>query len=728
VELTTNALRFVASSPRGCGDLLARELQELGAGDVRERALGVEFTGPLSVAYRACLESRVASRVFLELVRFEAATDQDFHEAIRAIDWRPHVDPARTLACDFSGRHPALTHTRFGALRLKDGICDQLRDTTGARPDIAPERPAVRVHAHANGPQVTVSLDLSGEGLHRRGYRTETGEAPLRENLAAGMLLRAGWPAKAGAAGDFLDPMCGSGTLVIEAAMMAAQMAPNARRHYFGFFGWPGHDRAAWERVKQQALAREIRPALVLRGIDADPRVLEVARANARRAGVEAFVEFSSGQLEHARPRGERPGFLATNPPYGVRLEDRETARALMKQLGEVLRGHFGGWQAAILAGSPDAGLELGLRAERVHTLWNGALECRLLRLDISPDAERQLFHKGHAARIDETLADTPGARMFGNRIGKNLRQLEKWAAREQVSCYRIYDADMPEYSFAIDRYAEADGERVWLYVQEYAAPRTIEPEAVQRRRAEALAALPAVTGVPAERIHLRQRRRTTRGEQYEKLGQSAEFQLVEEAGLRFWVNFTDYLDTGLFLDHRLTRQRLRAEAARKRFLNLFAYTGSASVHAAAGRARTTTSVDMSATYLSWAQRNLAVNGFSGAHHELVQADCIAWLKEAVADRRQFDLIFLDPPTFSNSKRMADILDVQRDHRALVDRCMALLAPGGKLVFSNNAQKFKLDPELGQVYQVTDISRATLPRDFERNPRIHACFEIVHRV
>jgi 23S rRNA (guanine2445-N2)-methyltransferase / 23S rRNA (guanine2069-N7)-methyltransferase len=734
-----NPLRFVASSPRGFGDLLAQELRQLGAADVRERALGVEFSGTLEVAYRACLESRVASRVFLVVAEFDAPTDQAFYEAVRAVDWRPHVDPGRTLACDFSGRHPALTHTRFGALRLKDGICDQLRETTGARPDISTERPAVRVHAHANGPKVTVSLDLSGEGLHRRGYRAEAGEAPLRENLAAGILLRAGWAEKCARAGEFLDPMCGSGTLVIEAAMIAARMAPNARRHYFGFFGWPGHDREAWERVKGAALAREAKPAFALRGQDADGAVLEAARANAARAGLAEVVSFTRAQLRDARPVSgtasagddKLPGFLAANPPYGVRLEDRDAARALMKEFGAMLREHFTGWEAAILAGSPDAGLELGIRAERVHTVWNGALECRLLRLKISAAAEKQFFHKGGSARIDAALAATPGSKMFGNRIGKNLKLVEKWASKEQVSCYRIYDADMPEYSFAIDRYAEAPGtsasERVWLYVQEYAAPKTIEAEAVQRRRNEALAALPGVTGIPVERIHLRQRRKTARGEQYEKLGDDAEFQLVEEGGLRFWVNFTDYLDTGLFLDHRLTRQRLRAEAARARFLNLFAYTGSATVYAAAGRARETTTVDMSATYLEWAERNLAVNGFSASNHELIQADCIAWLKNAVAERRKYDLIFLDPPTFSNSKRMTDILDVQRDHADLVHRCMALLADGGKLVFSNNAQKFKLDAELADRYQVKDITRATIPKDYERNPRIHVCYEFTAR-
>jgi len=721
---TPDPRRFIASCPRGFGDLLARELRDLGALDVRERALGVEFSGPLAVAYRACLESRVASRVFLVLASFEAHDEARFYEAARALDWREHIDPSRTLACDFTGKHPGITHTRFGALRLKDAICDQLRDTTGRRPDISPERPGVRVHAHANGPTITVSLDLSGEGLHRRGYRAQAGEAPLRENLAAGMLVRAGWPEKSAAAAEFLDPMCGSGTLVIEAAMMAAGMAPGARRHYFGFFGWLGHERTAWESVKREALERERVPAFKLRGVDADARVLEAARDNAARAGVAAFVEFERGRLAETKPASAGTGFLATNPPYGVRLDDRSGARALMKELGGVLRERFGGWDAAILAGSADAGLELGLRAERVHTVWNGALECRLLRLHVSAEAEKNLLHTGRTARIDESLADSPGSKMFGNRIAKNLKQLKSWAEREQVSCYRLYDADMPEYSFAIDRYAEADAERVWLYVQEYAAPKTIEPAAVQRRRNEALAALPGATGVPAERIHLRQRRRTTRGEQYEKLGEQGDFRLVEESGLRFWVNFTDYLDTGLFLDHRLTRQRLRAAAMRRRFLNLFAYTGSATVYAAAGRARETTTVDMSATYLDWAKRNLAVNGFSGSQHQFIQADCISWLKDAVAERQVYDLIFLDPPTFSNSKRMDDILDVQRDHCALIDRCMALLSPSGLLVFSNNAQKFEMDAAVGERYNVKDITRATLPKDFERNPRIHRCYEL----
>jgi 23S rRNA (guanine2445-N2)-methyltransferase / 23S rRNA (guanine2069-N7)-methyltransferase len=723
----TTLQRLVASAPRGFADLLVRELQSFGAQNVRERAVGVEFEGTLETAYRACLESRVASRVFWVVDEFIAGDEAAFYAAARKIDWQQHIDPARTLACDFTGKHPSITHSRFGALRLKDAICDRLRDATGTRPHIAPERPAVRVHAHANATKITVSIDLSGEGLHRRGYRMEAGEAPLRENLAAGLLVRAGWPEAAAQGAEFLDPMCGSGTLVIEAALIAANRAPGGRRHYFGFFGWLGHDARLWQQVKDAAVAAERPLAQALRGLDVDARAIETARANAARAGFEGELRFERGSLADARPLGESPGWLATNPPYGVRLEDRAGARALMRELGVVLREHFDGWHAAILAGSADLGLELGLRAERVHTVWNGALECRWLRVHVTASEVKNLLHKSRTARIDVALADSPGAKMFGNRLAKNAKALRAWSEKEGVSCYRLYDADMPEYSFAIDRYQEADSDRVWVYVQEYAAPRTIEAEAVQRRRNEALAAIPGTLGIPPERIHLRMRRRTTRGDQYQKLGEAAQFLLVEEAGLRFWVNFTDYLDTGLFLDHRITRARLRAEAERARFLNLFAYTGSATVYAAAGRARSTTTVDMSATYLDWAQRNLAVNGLAGRDHEFVQADCIAWLKDAVAARMRYDLIFLDPPTFSNSKRMVDVHDVQRDHADLIDRCMALLAPGGLLVFSTNAQRFKLDSAIGERYATVDISRATLPRDFERNAKIHQCFEIRSR-
>ena len=745
-------LRLLASVPRGLADLLARELTSFGASDVRERTTGVAFSGTLETAYRACLESRLANRVFLEIAGFEADSADAFYSGAREVDWSQHLGPRATLACDFSGKHPTITHSHFGALKLKDAIVDALRDRSGARPDIVLDRPSVRVHAHAHGTKITLSIDLAGESLHRRGYRGAAGEAPLKENVAAGVLMRAGWPELAAAGAQFLDPMCGSGTLVIEAALIAAHCAPALRREYFGFLGWAGHEAALWQRMCEDARARCLAAppqGMAIRGQDRDPTIVRDARANAQRAGISSWVNFEVRPLSQAEPApidrtaagvvsananagmnadagGGAPraaGLLCTNPPYGVRLEDLDAARTVHRELGQVLRERFQGWQAAVLTGAPQLGMELGIRAARTHTLWNGPIECRLLRMTVESASLRR---PGTLAREDSPLRDTPGARMFGNRLAKNLKRLRSWADRARVSCYRLYDADMPEYAFAIDLYRTVEPEETWLYVQEYAAPAEIEEEAVRRRRGEVLATLPGVTGVPAERIKVRTRRRTPRGEQYGKVGEEGRFHTVLEDGLRFLVNFDEYLDTGLFLDHRITRAQLRAAAAGRRFLNLFAYTGTATVYAAAGGAAATTSVDLSRTYLDWTERNLEANSGSLQRnaHELIQADCLEWLREDARARERYDLIFLDPPTFSNSKRMQGVLDVERDHPALIDACVRLLAPDGLLVFSTNAQRFRLDPALAERYAIRDISAATLPQDFARNPRIHRCFEI----
>jgi 23S rRNA (guanine2445-N2)-methyltransferase / 23S rRNA (guanine2069-N7)-methyltransferase len=722
--VNAGALRLLASAPRGFGDLLARELAACGAHETRERSSGVAFTGNLECAYRACLWSRVANRVFLEVAQFQARDAEEFHAAVGAIDWAAHLAPAATLACEFSGRHPAITHTHFGALKLKDGIVDALRAARGSRPDVALERPDVRVHAHANGTAITLSIDLSGDSLHRRGYRGAAGEAPLKENVAAGVLLRAQWPERAAQGAQFLDPLCGSGTFCIEAALIAADRAPGLTREYFGFLGWHGHDAVLWARLRAEAVARaqagEARQ-LSLRGSDADPLAIRSARDNARRAGVERGLHFEVGQLADAAPAATQAGLLCANPPYGVRLEDRARARLVHRELGVVLRERFQGWEAAVLTGAPQLGMELGLRAYRTHTVWNGAIECRLLRIKVQPDSARV---PGSLGKGLAQLKDTPGANMFANRLGKNLKRLRSWAQREDVSCWRVYDADMPEYAFAIDLYRVIEPDEPWLYVQEYAAPSEISLDAVRKRRGEVLASLPEATGVPAERIRVRTRRRTARGEQYGKLDEQEHLHVVSEGGLKFRVNFDDYLDTGLFLDQRITRARLREAARGRRFLNLFAYTGSATVYAASGGATATTTVDMSRTYLEWAQRNLSINGFVGAAHAFVQADCRVWLADAAGAPGRFELIYLDPPTFSNSKRMEGVLDIERDHPALIDACARLLAPGGLIVFSTNAQRFRIEPTLGERYDIRDVSAATLPKDFERNPRIHKCYEL----
>lgn len=715
-------LRFMATAPRGLADLAAREMRALGVDELAERTTGVRFAGELRQGYNVCLWSRVASRVLLEIADFQAPDTDSFYARARAIDWRMHLDPAGTLACEFTGQHPTITHSQFGALKLKDAICDQLRESCGARPDIALERPDVRVVVHASGPRVLLCIDLAGEGLHRRGYRQRSGEAPLRENLAAGMLLRAGWQDIAAGGGAFLDPMCGSGTLPIEAAMIAADIAPGLGRDYWGFARWRGHDASAWQELLIAARTRR-RSALpnAIRGRDRDPTVLRIAAANAERAGVAALVTFEAGAVSTARPAGGVSGLVCTNPPYGARLGDEAAARAAHRELGAVLREHFAGWQAAVLTGAGEGAHDLGLRTFRTHELWNGALPCRLLRVDLT-DPGAPAREPGEARAPDPELAASPGAKMFGNRLTKNLRLLGKAARQAQVSCYRIYDADMPEYALAIDRYQEVDSGAVHLYVQEYAAPDSIEPAAAARRRAEALAALPGAAQVEPANIHLRVRRRQRGASQYTRINQAGQYHCVAEHGLKFLVNFSDYLDTGLFLDHRLTRQRLGMAAAGRRFLNLFCYTASATVHAAAGGARQSLSIDLSSTYLDWAARNFRINELARDAHELLQADCREWL--STANTASWDLIFLDPPTFSNSKRMTGVLDTQRDHVMLIEQCMRLLAPGGLLLFSTNAQRFKLDAAISERWAVEDISAATIPFDFKRNPHIHRAYEL----
>jgi 23S rRNA (guanine2445-N2)-methyltransferase / 23S rRNA (guanine2069-N7)-methyltransferase len=718
LSVKDNVRYWVATAPVGAASVLAEELAQFGAEDIRERSHDVKFQGTLEVGYRACLWSRTATRVLLSLGSIDASSTKSIYEAVKRIDWREHLSPGATLACDCSGGNESIRHTIYGSQLLKDAVCDNLRETTGERPNIKPERPDVLLHLHVEGPTALVSLDFSGESLHRRGYRSEGGRAPLKENVAAAVLLRAGWPQIAEAGGTLLDPMCGSGTFLTEGALIAADAAPAIDREYFGFLKWHGHDAALWGRLRAEALAR--RTARVARrcilGSDIDSEAVRMAIVNASQAGVADWLHVEKRALsELLRPKGET-GLVVANPPYGERIGAESGLPALYSELGGVLRDRFQGWQAAILTGNPPLARNLGVYAKRTHRVFNGTIECRLLRFDLNEASAQR-----PAEEVRADWSSRPGAQMFANRLRKNLQRLEPWAAREHIDCFRVYDADMPEYAFAIDSYGR-DSRHV--YVQEYAPPKSVNQESARERRREALAVLPEVLGVPLPQVHSRVRKPQKGAEQYEKRDSAAERHAVQEGGLKFWVNFRDYLDTGLFLDHRIVRGMLRAWAKDADFLNLFCYTGSATVYAAAGGARSTTGVDLSNTYLDWAHENLLLNGFRGNNHELYRADCLAWLEEQESGGARFDLIFLDPPTFSNSKRMEGVLDVQRDHVGMIRRTLKLLRPAGRLVFSTNYTRFKLDADALVDFSIQDISAATVPKDFERHARIHKCFVV----
>ncbi len=732
--------RFFATAARHLETLLAEELSGLGVAPVAETRAGVRFGTTLSDAYRVCLWSRVANRVLMPLAQFAADSPEALYAGVRALPWEEHLTPTSTFAVHLDTARSAITHSHYGALTVKDAIADRFRDSFGIRPDVRIERPDLQIQVYLFRNEATVSLDLSGESLHRRGYREQGSAAPLKENLAAAILMRAGWPELATGGAALVDPMCGSGTLPIEAAMIAADIAPGLRRTYWGFTGWLGHDAAAWDALLAEARARRdegLGRLGSIRGYDHDPAAVRIALNNLERAGLAGLVHFERrdvddpqgwgspgrrrepGRDQAAPGREGDLGLVVINPPYGERLGQDSDLPALYARIGAVLREHFLGWRAALFTGNPDLGKHMGLRARRSHCLFNGPIECRLLHFEVTPE-----WFVSNRPRPLPVAERSPGALMLANRLTKNLKHLAKWRKREGVTCYRLYDADLPEYALAVDVYED---ELCFIHAQEYEAPATIDPRQARLRLREALGVIQEVMEVPESRIFFKVRRQQKGRAQYERLADSGHFHEVREGDCRLLVNFEDYLDTGLFLDHRPTRRLLGELAPGRRFLNLFAYTGTASVHAARGGALSTTSVDLSRTYLDWAARNLALNGFAPPRTELIQADCLQWVREN-AGRRRFGLIFLDPPTFSTSKRMDGTFDVQRDHVALIRDTLELLEPNGILIFSNNLRRFRMQAGDLPGVRMTDISRPTLPPDFERNPRIHNCWRIERAV
>ena len=719
---------WFASCPRGLESLLFQELEQLGALTVKETVAGCYFAGPLAVAYRVCLWSRLANRVLLNIGDISAGEDDNRLQALRELPWEDVLPLGCSFVVDFQGRSRAIRNTQFGAQLVKDAIVDRFRDIGRARPEVARRHADVRFQVRMRKGRVTAALDVAGESLHQRGYRQEAGGAPLKENLAAALLLRADWPGIASRGGALVDPMCGSGTLLIEAALMVADMAPGLNRKHWGFERQTWHNPSQWQAILKDAqgraekgLARELPE---IRGYDADKRVIHKARANIERAGLEDRVRVVCKPLEALKKPTHKPlplGLVITNPPYGERLGERSELPELYRLLGEVLLSEFGGWHAAVFTGDKGLGKAMAIRSHRQYSLFNGPLASVLLLFQLE-ESERlrhvkpeEIAVPGPAVEADAEL--TEGAQMFINRMRKNLKQVERWARREQVSCYRVYDADMPEYAVAVDRY-----ENAW-HVAEYQAPAGIDPDSAARRLGEIRAAMREVAG--EQKVYYKTRQRQKGRSQYEKAGDSGATIEVAEGQARLLVNLQDYLDTGLFLDHRPLRLRLAEQAKNRDFLNLFCYTATASVHAAMGGARSTTSVDMSNAYLGWASKNFALNGISvGQSHQLERADCLAWLSGQQAD---WDLVLLDPPSFSNSKRMEDSFDVQRDHPALLRAAMACLREEGILYFSNNRRSFKIDQSLLQEFQVEDISAATIDFDFRRNQRIHHCWTFRHR-
>ncbi len=705
--------RYYASCPKGIEDLLLSELQTLQVAKPELAHSGVYFEGGLEAAYRVCLWSRLASRVFLPLKNFEVLSENELYQQVQMINWSEHLTVDGTLAVNCNLSDSALTNSHYASLKVKDAIVDQFNDLYDKRPSVDRDRPDVRINLHIHRNQATLSLDLAGDPLHKRGYRMSNVAAPLKENLAAAILIRSGWPNDSL---TLVDLMCGSGTFLTEAALMALNIAPGLRRDYFGFLGWKGHDDGLWRNLVSQAKASQQDKShfnLQIKGYDASISSVKAAKQNVHAAGLQQYIQIEQRDIENCQAPGDMvPGLVIVNPPYGERLGDIRELSYLYSDLGECWRKYFAGWTTALFTGNLDLAKNIGLRSHKNNTFFNGAIKCKLFQYSI-----RQAPSEEVKAKIEQRDAESMA--MIANRLKKNFKHLSRWARRNNIECYRVYDADLPEYAAAIDIYAD------WVQVQEYQAPSTIDIRKARLRMDHLIAVVPEVLGVDRSKLVVKTRRQQKGLAQYEKQATAgSEFQ-VHEAGLKFVVNLQDYLDTGLFLDHRDTRLLIRDMCKDKHFLNLFAYTGSVSVYAAAGGAASTTTIDMSNTYLNWAKQNFKINNFTQSQHNFIKADCVQWLqKQAQNPEKYFDVIFLDPPTFSNSKTMEGVFDIQKDHVMLIESVMKLLAPNGVLVFSNNFRKFKLEPTLFERFNVEDIRKQTIPEDFKRNPKIHGCWLI----
>lgn len=724
---------LVATAAFGLEAIVVRELEALGYEPKITRPGRIEFAGDLIAVARASLWLRSADRVLLQLAKF-AATDFDLlFETVSNLPWEEWIAPDAAIPVRGRSHKSQLSSVPACQRTVKKAIVERLlaKHEVQSLPESGPPVP---VEVALLEDEATICLDTSGDGLAKRGYRTLTGPAQIRETLAAALVQLSFWNSER----PLIDPFCGTGTIVIEAAMIGRKIAPGRLRE-FAAEAWPSLSADPWKQAREEA-ADLLLASLPERpmGTDLDGESLKLARYHAEQCGVAEDVHFQ--QRAFADLSSQRKyGCTIMNPPYGLRLgEDREVAE-LYRTLPEVLR-RLPTWSHYILTAHPDLEKLVGQKADRRRKLFNAQIECTYFQFygPRPPKGKNQEVSDpstaSPAVSPQENLAAKPQAirtpafgglreeskrqaEEFANRLRKLARHLRRWPTKRGITCYRLYERDIPEIPLVVDRYEDA------LHIAEFERPhdRTAAEHAdwldfMVQTAAETLE-------LPRESVFTKHRARQRGISQYERVDERQAVRVVSEGGLKFQVNLSDYLDTGLFLDHRQTRAMVRDLAEGKNFLNLFAYTGSFTVYAAAGGAAKTTSVDLSATYQDWTAANLRLNGFEGPEHRLVRDDASTFLSSIAGEK--FDLAVVDPPTFSNSKRLDEDWDVQRDHAALLNQVIEHMSEGGVIFFSTNSRRFKLDESALAGVSIREISKQTVPEDF-RNKRIHRCWRM-HR-
>jgi len=705
--------QFLALTSFGIEILLAEELKNLNAQQVVQKPEGVYFTATLADAYKICLYCRLSTRILLKVAEGDAENKEQLFATASTVNWSEQFSSDRTFAIDFVGTSDEIRNTQFGALTVKDALVDHFRDQGMARPSVDKGAPDISFQARLLRQKVTIYLDFSGRSLFKRGYREHSGAAPLKEHLAAAIIKRSGWLEDT--TKPLVDPMCGSGTILIEAIMMAADYAAGIDRAKWGFDYWLGHELYTWQEQLTQAkekshLGLEQLKAKVF-GIDIDSRVISTAQANARNAGVQKFIEFSCKDINNLNNGFGHNGTFLLNPPYGERIGELPELVENFVLLGRKLKAQFVDWRVAILTANVELLSMMKLASRKRYKFKNGPLDCQLAVYNVD-------IKQAAGQNNEDEFADKDSD--FGNRLLKNKKNLKNWLKKEQIECYRLYDADIPEYNVAVDVYGD------YLVIQEYSAPKIIEESKVAKRLQEVIYFAPKVLNVPTDKVILKTRAKQKGAAQYQRVDKSQQSMIITEHGAKLKINLWDYLDTGLFLDHRKTRQIVAQKSKNKSLLNLFAYTGSVSLQAALHGAASITTVDMSNTYLNWAQENFSLNKLSGHKYQFVQADCLTWLKE---HQTTYDVVFVDPPTFSNSKRMEDSFDVQSDHVTLITDAMKCVAENGELIFTNNKRNFKMDFDgvAALNFEVKCISDLTRDKDFQRNKHIHNSWLITRK-
>lgn len=681
----------------GLEEVLARELAELGATDIEVHRRVVRCTGDLRLMYRANIRCRTAIRVLRPLASFPAPDEKALYQGIRDIDWTPWLAANGTLSVDAHVYSSFTTHSLFVAQLAKDAIVDRFRDETGQRPSVDLVQPELRIAIGLFENTAEICVDASGESLHKRGYRQRAGEAPMKETLAAGILKLSGWNADQ----PLLDPMTGSGTLAIEAGLMLKNIAPGLLRRRFGFQLWADYDRPLHDSLIAEAKAaiRNDRSVPIV-GLEIDPELAEIARENVERAGLSDIVKIENGDFFKWDRLPTPAGILVMNPPYDERLP-LENVAEFYQRIGDRFKQTYGGWTAYVLSGNLDAMKYFGLRSAKRFPLNNGSIECRLIEYQL-------LAGTSAGPREPRPLPENPQwaqkAEVFANRVAKNHKHLAKWARREGITCWRLYDRDIPEFQFIVDIFED----RLHFAEIERNHDRSpLEHERYLRMMAKRAALLAQIA---PENIFIKRRKQPTAAPEPVSLFE------VREGGQRFLIDLVDHVDVGLFLEQRKLRAWIQKESAGKDFLNLFGYTGSATVFAAAGGAKTTVTVDASLTHLEWAEQNFALGGLSEKQHRLVHNDVLDFI-EGTKDR--FDLCFVDPPTRWVNRGAGRQFEVQADHLLLLRRVFDRLRPGGKVLFTTNYRTFVLDePALRESRKlaIREITASTTPLDFERRP------------